>query len=250
MGEKTALNQFLRNVKDLTYPNRVSRRLGAHPALRGKMFDISGIARGLGAEHSPKFEGKAFSDSTGWFSGYHWRICFGTKAYDVKEYLEIGSFEGRSAITASEMFPNAHLTCIDTFEGGDEHTEQLTSGLEERFLKNVESIKDRMTVLKGTSAQRLAELQDNIEKYDVIFIDGSHFYRHVVLDTLMSWPLLKVGGVLIWDDYFWKYAPYDGLEPKAAIDQFLTSYDGDYEVLFADRQVGIRKIGSESKYHR
>src|SRR5215469_8675218 len=37
---------------------------------------------------------------------------------DIREYLEIGSFEGRSTRFAASLFPNTKLTCIDTFEGG------------------------------------------------------------------------------------------------------------------------------------
>ena len=214
VGEKTPLNQFLRNLKDLIYPNRVAQRMTAHPALRAKMFDFAGIARGLSTEDTPKFEGRVFTGGTGWFSAYDWRNCFGATAHDVKEYLEIGSFEGRSTITASEMFPNAHLTCIDTFGGGDEHSEDVVNGLEARFLHNVEPFKDRVTALKGRSLDRLVELQANVEAYDVMFIDGSHFYRDVALDTLLCWPLLKVGGVLIWDDYFWKLPHTTVLSPS------------------------------------
>jgi hypothetical protein len=79
----------------------------------------------------------------------------------------------------------------------------------------------------------------------VIYIDGSHFYRHVMLDTLMTWPLLKVGGVLIWDDYDFVMAQYGSKVPKLATNQFLDAYAGDYEVVFVTNQVAIRKTISE-----
>jgi hypothetical protein len=38
------------------------------------------------------------------------------------EALEIGSWEGRSAIFFLSFFRNCRLTCIDTFQGSVEHT--------------------------------------------------------------------------------------------------------------------------------
>ena len=37
------------------------------------------------------------------------------------KYLEIGSFEGRSAVFVGELINVKEITCVDTFEGSDEH---------------------------------------------------------------------------------------------------------------------------------
>ncbi len=193
------------------------------------------------------FEGASFTQD--WFSARSaWSSFLEPQKNIVMDYLEVGSFEGRSLLYASNLFPNAKLTCIDTFEGSDEHSEELVGNLEARFLQNIAPIMDRVTILKGTSLDRLADISTHTEKYDIIYIDGSHFYRHVLLDSLMAWPLLKVGGVLIWDDYAWKHDQYQGLNPKPAIDHFLTMYASDYEVIFVTNQVAIRKGQSESRY--
>jgi predicted O-methyltransferase YrrM len=174
----------------------------------------------------------------------------------VREYLEIGSFEGRSCLYAAKLFPKAHITCIDTF-AGDEYTnpdnenlKAIFENLECRFLPNIAPIRERITVLKGTSLQRLSELSDRTESFDAIYIDGSHFYRHALLDTLISWPLLKVGGIMIWDDYIWDLPNYGVMKTKLAVDQFLSAYEGDYEILFVTNQVAIRKARSETRYFR
>lgn len=166
----------------------------------------------------------------------------------IKKYLEIGAFEGRSALYASKLFPLAQLTCIDTFEGGGgnlPHLKEMFDNLEARFRKNIEPIKDRVRVLKGTSDKCLVSISDETISFDLIYIDGSHFYRNVLTDTLMSWPLLKVGGILIWDDYDFCQAQYGKRVPRHAIDQFLDIYEGDYEVIFVTSQVAIRKIKGE-----
>jgi hypothetical protein len=34
--------------------------------------------------------------------------------------------------------------------------------------------------------------------------DGSHRARDVLEDAVLSWPLLKVGGIMLFDDYLWQ----------------------------------------------
>ena len=247
MRQKTVFNQFLSEVKSRIYPNRIVKRRQIHPALQAKLWDTPRkIARG------PKLDdislaGSEFSQD--WFLGRApWLRFLAPYQDQVRQYLEIGSFEGRSALFAGNLFPKAALTCVDTFRGSDEHSQENISSMEERFRRNIAPIKDRVTVLKGTSLQKLAELSEKTEVFDVIYVDGSHFYRHVLLDTLMSWPLLKVGGFLIWDDYGWDFPPYKGLNPKPAIDHFLTTYAGHYEVLFVTDQVAVRKTKSEGMF--
>jgi predicted O-methyltransferase YrrM len=243
---KTVFNQLLSDIKDAVYPNRVIRfRSEIHPALRMSAKSSRRILGGKAdRRHDAIFEHATFTQN--WFFNQSVWDAFLPK--DVSEYLEIGSFEGRSALYASQLFPKARLTCIDTFGGSSEHLGEDLSELETRFLRNIEPIRSRVKVLKGTSLERLSEMQNSPEMFDVIYIDGHHFYRSVLMDTLLSWPLLKTGGILIWDDYTWEFDKYDGKNPKPAIDQFLTIYRGDYEPVFVTNQAAIRKTKSELRY--
>ena len=137
-----------------------------------------------------------------WFSGYipAWIDTF--KAYGKPErVLEIGSFEGRSACWILEH-TNAHVTCVDTWEGSDEHTDTDKDGLFERFTENIHQWKDRVTTLRGESGVMLRTLPCE-EQYDFIYIDGSHRARDVLEDAVLAWRLLKPSGVLIFDDFNW-----------------------------------------------
>jgi len=219
--------------------------------VEAELAQAAAITRGLTA-NLPRHDESVFEDATftrDWFiERAAWGHFFAKDRSNVREYLEIGSFEGRSTLYAANLFPNATLTCIDTFEGGGAHNEyldELFANLEERFLRNIAPIRDRVNVLKGTSVKRLAELSDNAETFDVIYIDGCHFYRHVMLDTLMTWPLLKVGGILIWDDYDFAMAQYGDRVPRLATNQFLDAYAGDYELIFVTNQVAVRKTRPE-----
>jgi hypothetical protein len=61
------------------------------------------------------------------------------------------------------------------------------------------------------------------------------------LASNLAWKLLKINGVLIWDDYLWQRREYGNKVPKLAIDQFLSGHTGLYEPLWAFKQVAIRK---------
>jgi hypothetical protein len=59
----------------------------------------------------------------------------------------------------------------------------------------------------------------------LIYIDGSHQAPDVLSDATLSFPLLKVGGTMIFDDYTWRSVPGDPLYgPKLAVDAFLNIY--------------------------
>ncbi len=57
-----------------------------------------------------------------------------------KNFLEIGSFEGRSAVWTIEnmMEDGGEIVCIDTWEGGSEHVNGEMDGAELRFHQNID----------------------------------------------------------------------------------------------------------------
>jgi hypothetical protein len=63
-----------------------------------------------------------------------------------------------------------------------------------------------------------------------------------MLDTVMSWPLLKKDGIMIFDDYAWGLHKPTNLRPKESIDYFMISFS-DYikEIYCNDRRI-IKRI--------
>lgn len=91
----------------------------------------------------------------------------------------------------------------------------------------------------------LARLISQRRQFDFIYIDGAHHNHEVITDAVMSWKLLKDGGIMVFDDYF---PLTDGMipsSPKTAIDTFLLLFSEDFELLFTNTQVGIRKFVKE-----
>ncbi len=61
--------------------------------------------------------------------------------------------------------------------------------------------------------------------FDAVYLDGAHTFMHDGLATCLLKELIKVGGILILDDLFWKYSSIgenagDGLMPKNQRDDF------------------------------
>jgi predicted O-methyltransferase YrrM len=166
-----------------------------------------------------------------------------------RNFLEIGSFEGRSSIWIAEnmMQDGDYLRCIDTWEGGEEHGEEDMSEVEERFRANLivatEKFPERLIFQsKGTSVARLAQLQGKT-MFDFIYIDGSHKAPDVLTDACMSWPLLKNEGLMVFDDYMWGN-PRDALHrPKIAIDAFTNIFGETTEIVHMGYQLVVRKKG-------
>lgn len=96
-----------------------------------------------------------------------------------------------------------------------------------------------------TSLRYLADLGRD-EKFDLIYVDGSHHGDDVMLDVVLFFEHLKVGGVMILDDYLWRYYPRSAEEPARAINSFLRLCEGRHKLLMAYRQVAIVKTTERS----
>jgi predicted O-methyltransferase YrrM len=167
-----------------------------------------------------------------------------------KRCLEIGSWEGRSTIYLAENYCNgagSTVDAVDTWVGSIEHKE-VPYNLLNIFKNNLEEHinNSRVIINQGKSYDILLkfnqEVQDGVrEKYDFIYVDGSHAAKDVLSDAVLSWEMLNIGGLMFFDDYQW--APYTqkALCPKVAIDGFLNSLEGAYKSIHTGYQVHIQK---------
>ncbi len=168
-----------------------------------------------------------------------------------KSFLEIGSFEGRSTVwTVENMLDDGGtLTCIDPWPSGDLYGDEARGTAEDRFDHNVKVLgqrfaKRRVEKRKGQSIQVMASLINShgLEGvYDFIYIDGLHDATGVLSDACLAWPLLKQGGVVVFDDYLWG-DPKDILgRPKLAVDAFLNIFAESADVVHLGYQMAVRK---------
>ena len=164
--------------------------------------------------------------------------------------LEIGSWEGRSTCWLLDNIlthPTARITCVDTFAGSVEHDVMCADGtvqtIEQRFDANVAKTGKAEQVRKmiGASQTVLRSLIPNA--YHLAYIDGSHVACDVLEDAVLTWRLVKVGGVIIFDDYGFRFP--EGITeqpPQPAIDAFKTIFQHKVKLLHQGYQVLLEKI--------
>jgi len=163
------------------------------------------------------------------------------------KFLEIGCFEGLSTNWFLDNIltnKTSKIYCIDTFEGGKEHKQKKLdlSELYQTFLSNIDDKKEQVEVFRGDSREALRLQKITKEKFDFIYVDGAHHSKQVLEDAVLSWELLKDGGIMVFDDYHWENnnkRPADA--PKISIDSFLQCYQDYIEVIYTNYQVAIRK---------
>ena len=189
--------------------------------------------------------------SNDWFTHNipHWLAAFDDARLAERrhlEALEIGSWEGLSSFFILHALPNAVLTCVDTWEGADEHqsgdraTPDVLSSIERAFDQNLSTFADRLVKYKGSSFSFFQQHLTH-DAYDLIYVDGSHHCDDVVVDAIKCFEMLKVGGLIIFDDYLWRYYPRAVDNPAAAINLFLRLKTGAYRIVHLDYQLILQK---------
>ncbi len=156
-------------------------------------------------------------------------------------FLEIGSFEGRATCWMLENIltgPDSRIHCADPFPGP----------LLQRFRDNIAPWSERVIVHQGRSEDMLPNIAG---PFDVVYIDGLHLAFNVLQDAALTWNKLKVGGIMIFDDYLWGHQQVErSIVPKDGVDAFLSVIHGRYDLIHFGYQVIIRKNENSSRYEQ
>ena len=162
------------------------------------------------------------------------------KNYKKFNYLEIGSYEGGSAIYLANRFKESKIFCVDNWERvKEEYDESINfNDIEKNFDKNS---KDYANIFKVKKYSDEFFLENN-QKFDVIYVDGHHLAEQVYKDAVNSWNVLNTKGLIIFDDYIWNN--YDDItkNPCYAINKFLEERYNDLDILeVTNSQIFIKK---------
>lgn len=170
-----------------------------------------------------------------------------------KKFLEVGAFEGRSTVWTIEhmLEDGGTISSIDAWEDleHEAYREMKMETVEERFDFNIGLVKKqfgkrKVKKLKGYSAPVLSGIVCNPaehESYDFIYIDGSHNAPDVLTDACLAWPLLKRGGIMMFDDYLFGDARDVLHRPRIAIDAFVNIFAETLTVVHLGYQYAVRK---------
>ena len=173
------------------------------------------------------------------------------KGMNDLRFLEIGSWEGESSCWYLDNIltgDNCSITCVDSWEGGEEHT-NIMETIESNFLSNIESRRTNVEILKGYSKEMLLSIQDRKGYYDFVYVDGGHTLKDVITDLILSFDLVKPGGIIGMDDFMWGSPQYkvgdpkpDHMRPEHAIRTFVTAFTDEIEVIAQGGQVWVKKL--------
>ncbi|KAG9014684.1 hypothetical protein FRB94_010531 [Tulasnella sp. JGI-2019a] len=184
-----------------------------------------------------------FTATQDWFSGNKptWTSLFPLVTSPAPRVLEIGSWEGRSAVFVLETLcaQAGSIVCIDHFD-----LMQTPLG-RERYQKvshNLTVTGKPFRILDDFSVPALfllltEEMESSTPGFDWIYIDGSHEADDTFLDGELAWRLARDGAILIFDDYRWdRELDTSRHHPKRGIDGFLALHAGEYETISGSKE--------------
>jgi hypothetical protein len=202
------------------------------------------------------YAGKLFSSD--WTSGNFpiWARLLRRYRDLAPRILEIGSWEGRSALFFLNYLPHSRLVCVDSFtlsgpllETPSEamtqfgvNSQNFDPNYETHFDINLAAFRERIEKIRRTSAEALGELGIEGRRFDIAYIDGSHHAVDVYRDAVLTWPMIVRGGLVIFDDYRWEHKHGTGEHPKPGIDSFLRAFESDYSIIHDAYQLAISKL--------
>lgn len=132
--------------------------------------------------------------------------------------IEIGSWEGASAIIMAEIIIKRKLKCkiicVDTWLGSIELL-PLKKDVYKNFLENTKEYD--IVHIRNTSSIAAQIFKKNKVMADLVYIDGSHNEQDVSVDLENYWPLCKE--VLFGDD--WKIASVQSAVSLFALEKAL-----------------------------
>lgn len=181
--------------------------------------------------------------TTDYFSlnAYYWDLII-NKNFKEFSYLEIGSWEGNSALYILKNFTTKKVVCVDIWDLYDDKYKEEHLKRFENFNYNLKEFEKKFTFFKNTS-DKFFEI--NKERFDLIYIDGSHDAQQVYKDICNSWAYLNHNGIIVCDDYFYGNISSDKNEnvPALSINRFLRENKDMIQIICVNNtQIFFKKI--------
>jgi len=164
-------------------------------------------------------------------------------------YLQLGVFTGDTSdwlMNHVLTHETSHLTDVDTWLGSsaesDIHDNYDFEDAYQLYLSRMQQFSPRVHSERSTTFDFLNAENTKNSTYDFIYIDADHVASSVLSDAELSWPLLKTGGILAFDDYSWGDEKPNHLRPRTAILSFVKKYKNEIKTMAMNHQYWIKKI--------
>lgn len=115
---------------------------------------------------------------------------------------EIGVFLGQLTVQMLRELNPKVIHCIDPWvEYGEPGIRNNGAHIANQVIPALKRL-DKVQVHVAQSQDIAGEFEDGY--FDFLYIDGLHTYDQVTLDLDLYWPKVRVGGLIIGDDYAWQ----------------------------------------------
>ena len=154
-------------------------------------------------------------------------------------FLEVGVAEGRSVVTTAELLfsPSTEMYCVDSWERpeeGEMNFDHNLSILQQKY-------SNKITKKKIKSIDAFIEFMHTNTKFDFIYIDSEKSGKSVIQDFVLSFHLLNVDGILMFDDYYAEREQDPIENSKMALNMVMFQYQKYITVLRKGKRCIIKK---------
>ncbi len=94
-----------------------------------------------------------------------------------------------------------------------------------------EALRDRWTLLRGSSRQQLRPLLTRLGSIDLFLHDSMHTTRNLRFELVQAWPALRAGGVVVADDIDYNRA-FGEFARQGSLDESIVARHEDTDRLF------------------
>jgi hypothetical protein len=148
--------------------------------------------------------------------------------------LEIGCAEGLSTLWFLQnvlTHPSAVIYCIDPRPSS-------------HFNENTQLYRYKIHLLRQRSQVALRDRIFLPGVFSFAYVDGSRVAADVLEDAVLVFRLIKLGGVVIFNEYAGDSDHSAARRSQAGIDAFLQAFEGQYQLLHKGDQVILAKSGT------
>ena len=226
------INKFLRNLSE---PHKIPKKIFKkirfyfkkknynqqhYEDKQNKIFENLNFSRSKGKEKIKVIKDN-FNIKTGGMSSEH-EILFACisleKKLNIKNILEIGTFDGSNSHLLSRLFTESEIDTIDLSSNSTEFIQSYNRG--SSLNDFIQRRTDNLSKSKKINFKELNSLNliNHRKKYDLIWIDGAHGYPVVSSDILNSLNLINDNGIILCDDIYTnlEFSKYDKMYKSMA----------------------------------
>lgn len=166
---------------------------------------------------------------------------------------EIGVWEGDFAYEILKNCPNVEkYYLVDPWRHLVDWRKPLNVS-DERFnrafdttMRRLEFAKDRVSVLRGTTLEVVDQIDDG--ELDLVYIDGDHTAKGIVIDLIKLYPKVRDNGVIGGDDYvgnIYHHDPerFDPTMVRPVVDGFVSAHGVEHFFTCSRQFAFIKQLG-------